>query len=400
MVGHKIVGSVEDCDLVIINTCTVTSAAAADSRRLSRQAHRQNPKAQIVLTGCWSTLEADQAMELPGVVRVIDNDQKDLLVPEILNLDGNLSLEPNIRYPVRGTRARTRAFIKTQDGCDNSCTFCITTIARGKAKSIPPKQVIQEIHAAEAAGVKEIVLTGVQLSAYGKDREDIRSLKSFVETVLGQTEIPRLRLSSLEPWELDSDFFELWSDLRVCRHLHLPLQSGSAKTLRRMGRPILPSGYAQLVDLARQTIPSLAVTTDIIVGFPGETDEEFEESLAFIDAMSFTRAHVFSYSPRRGTPAFLLPRRIPKQIAQERNKIVRERVSGSSLTFKKEFLGKELTVLWEKASQLRNKAWEMKGLSDNYLQVRAVAEENLWNKMSLVKITGIEEGTLIATIHE
>jgi threonylcarbamoyladenosine tRNA methylthiotransferase MtaB len=399
MVGHKIVDSAEDCDLVVINTCTVTSAAAADSRRLTRQAHRQNPEAQIVLTGCWSTLEAEQAMQLPGVIQVINNADKDHLVLQILDVDEKLNLEPNIRYPVRGSRARTRAFIKTQDGCDNSCTFCITTIARGRSKSVPPDQVIQEIRAAEAAGLKEAVLTGVQLTAYGKDREDVKSLKSLVENILNQTEIPRLRLSSLEPWEINADFFELWSNSRLCRQLHLPLQSGSTKTLRRMGRPIMPSGYAQLISDARKAIPSIAVTTDIIVGFPGETDEEFEESLSFIDRMSFARAHVFSYSPRPGTPAYQLPNRIPKIITQERSRLVRDRVSASSLLFKQGFLDKELIVLWENASYIDDEGWEMKGLTDNYLQVRALAEDNLWNKLSLVKVSVIEGDVLIAEIR-
>jgi len=399
MVGHEIVGSVEESDLVVINTCTVTSAAAADSRRITRQTHRKNLNAQIVLTGCWSTLEEENALKLPGVIKVVNNSDKDQLVPLILNLpQEEFDLEPTIRYPVQGLRARTRAFIKAQDGCDNSCTFCITTVARGDGMSVSPKQVIQEIQAAIAAGIQEVVLTGVQLTAYGKDREDDYTLRSLVGSILHHTDIPRLRLSSLEPWEIASEFFQLWTDPRLCRQLHLPLQSGSVTTLRRMGRPITPKAYEHLISQAREMIPSVAITTDIIVGFPGETEAEFEQSLSFIDQMAFAQAHVFTYSPRTGTPAFRLPNRIPNDISRQRNKIVRDTVARSSKRFKEDFIGEELCALWETAAPLDHEKWEMKGLTDNYLRVRAIASRNLWNQISSIRISRVVENELFAKI--
>jgi threonylcarbamoyladenosine tRNA methylthiotransferase MtaB len=399
MAGHEIAHSVEESDLVVINTCTVTSAAAADSRRLTRQAYRRNPNARIVLTGCWSTLEREEAQKFPGVIQVIDNSDKDQLVEHVLNLPENETLlEPTVRYPLHGRRARTRAFIKVQDGCDNSCTFCITTIARGDARSVSQSRVIHEVQAAAAAGIQEVVLTGVQLTAYGKDRNNGYNLETLVKSILAHTEIPRLRLSSLEPWEIERNFFQLWKDPRMCRQLHLPLQSGSTTTLRRMGRPITPQAYADLISKAREKIPSVAITTDILVGFPGETEAEFEQSLSFIDQIGFARAHVFTYSPRPGTPAYRLPQRVPVQISRKRNKIVRDTVAKSSLKFRGSFLGKTLIALWEKATPLDDNNWEMQGLTDNYLRVRAIASSNLWNHLSPIQILKVEENDLFSEI--
>jgi threonylcarbamoyladenosine tRNA methylthiotransferase MtaB len=399
LVGHEIVDSVENSDLVIINTCTVTSAAAADSRKIIRQAHRKNPEAQIVLTGCWSTLEEAEARNFSGVIHVVHNSTKDQLVPMILNLpEGESDLEPRIRYPLQGLRARTRAFIKVQDGCNNSCTFCLTTIARGAAKSIPPDQIHNEVRAAIAAGIQEVVLTGVQLTAYGVDRQDNYNLKSLVRSVLDHTDIPRLRLSSLEPWGVKSDFFQLWTDPRLCRQLHLPLQSGSAHTLRRMGRPISPESYTRLIDEAREMIPHVAITTDIIVGFPGETEAEFNQSLTFIDQTAFAQAHVFTYSPRKGTPAFRLPDRVPNKIARKRNKVVQDTVARSSKVYKEGFLNRRLSALWETSLPLDHNNWELRGLTDNYLRVRAIADNNLWNHLSPIRVLKVGEKELLCEI--
>jgi threonylcarbamoyladenosine tRNA methylthiotransferase MtaB len=399
MLGHEIVGTADESDLIVINTCTVTTRAAADSRAMVRQAHRKNPQARIVLTGCWSTLEEKKALDLPGVVRVVSNDEKDHLASIILDQPGeNFDIEPIIRYPVPGVRMRTRAFIKAQDGCDNHCTFCITTTARGPSRSMPQEQIIAEIRSAVAGGVKEAVLTGVQLTAYGKDLSGNIHLKSLIKSILDHTDIPRLRLSSLEPWEVGADLFELWESERLCRQLHLPLQSGSDTTLRRMGRPITTQKFASLAAQARQKIPSIALTTDIIVGFPGETDREFQETLVFVKEMRFAQAHVFVYSPRPGTPAVLLPNRVPIPISRDRSKQVREIQKRSSMDFRKTFLGKQLTALWEVASPQKEGKWELRGMTDNYLRVRAIGDQNLWNKLSCVHILECESDGLKAEI--
>lgn len=399
MVGHEIVSEVEESDLVIINTCTVTSAAASDSRAQARQAYKRNPNARIILTGCWSTLEKQEAMDLPGVIRVIDNSEKDQLAPHILNLpQEKFDLEPSIRYPVPGVRMRTRAFIKAQDGCDNKCTFCIITIARGPARSRVPDQIIHEIQSAVVGGAQEAVLTGVQLTAYGKDLANRINLKTLIESILHHTDIPRLRLSSLEPWGLDGDFYDLWNNKRLCRQLHLPLQSGSKTILRRMGRPISPQKYASVVHQAREKIPSIAITTDIIVGFPGETENEFHETLTFIKEIRFAQAHVFVFSPRPGTSAIRLPNKIPRNISRQRSKQIREVIKQSAKAYRKRFIGEDLVVLWETATPLDENKWEMRGITDNYLRVRSLAHHNFWNQLTPVRILSCENEELQAEI--
>jgi len=387
MLGHQIVGKEEECDVVILNTCTVTSAAASDSRSLARQAYRKNPSAKIVLTGCWSTLEEDHALRLPGVIKVIPNKDKDKLVSIFLNHpQENIDFAPTPRIPIPGVRSRTRAFIKAQDGCDNRCTYCVTTLARGPARSIPEEQIINEIQSARNGGAQEAVLTGVQLTAYGKDLAGSDNLEKLIKSILKNTEIPRLRLSSLEPWQIRKDLFDLWENARLCRQLHLPLQSGSETTLRRMGRPISPQRYASLLAQARDKIPGIAITTDIIVGFPGETEEEFQETLDFVTEMHFAHGHVFIYSPRPGTSAFLLPDRVPNQIARLRSKLIRDVLEQSAGDYIQSHLGKELVALWETAISNNQNQWEMKGLTDNYLRVHSMNEQNLWNKLTPVRI--------------
>ncbi len=397
--GHELVATAEASDLVVINSCSVTAAAAADSRAHVRRAHRQNPQAGIVLTGCWSSVEPEEAAKLPGVIHVIPNPSKDSLVPDLLGLPvKTFDREPLMREPIPGKRKRTRAFIKVQDGCDNRCTFCLTTIARGAARSLPIHRVLDEVNHAIAGGAQEVVLSGVQLSAYGRDLDKNIDLVSLVESVLTHTDIPRVRLSSLEPWSLPDRFFDLWQDTRLCRHLHLPMQSGCSTTLRRMGRPITPATYAELVDSARSSIPYLALTTDLIAGFPGETDAEFAQNLDFVSRMGFSSAHVFTYSPRPGTAAARLPDQVHPRVARQRSIELREEIARSQLDFLQRYLGKTLTVLWERSTPSSGGQWEHVGLSDNYLRVIATAPSNKQNQLSRVIPQRIDGITLQAVI--
>ena len=232
--GHEIVPTADKAELAVVNTCTVTSQAAADSRSTVRRIARAGVN-EIIATGCWATLQPEKAGILPNVLRVVDNAHKDALVPETLNLPLTaFDLEPIAREPLPGLRQRTRAFIKVQDGCDNHCTFCITTLARGEGHSRPLADVIADVQSALDGDTKEIVLTGVHLGSWGQEWGI--HLRDLVKAILTHTDTPRLRLSSLEPWDLDADFFSLWEDERLCQHLHLPLQSGCATTLKRMAR--------------------------------------------------------------------------------------------------------------------------------------------------------------------
>ena len=399
-VGHVLVSDPSDADLAVINTCTVTSAAAADSRKKIRGMSRAGVP-EVVVTGCWSTMEPENASKLINVIRNVNNAEKDNLVPLILDKPPEMfDTAPLVRTPIPGSRLKTRAFIKVQDGCDNRCTFCITTIARGSGKSLSIGLVLREIQAALDGGAKEIVLTGVHMGSWGNDFQKPNSFTALVKTILKDTDIPRLRLSSLEPWDIDEGFFDLWSDNRLARHLHLPLQSGSAKILYRMARKITPEVYADLLVAAREAIPGVAITTDVIVGFPGETDDEFSESLTFVEEMKFARGHVFTYSERPGTTAARMSGTVPHPLRKNRNALMRKALEKSEGKYQTDFLGHKVVALWETANRTHSEEWSLTGLSDNYLRISAKSPENRWNQFDHVKLNGIKGKTIIGQILE
>ncbi len=384
--GHEVVERPEQADLVVVNTCAVTQAAASDSRQKIRQAAHAGA-GQVVVTGCWSTLEPQAAAALPGVGQVVPNAAKDDLVLRVLQAEPELFEREFVeREPLPGARLRTRAFIKVQDGCDNRCTFCVTTLARGAGRSRPAGLVIKDIHAALAGGAQEIVLTGVHLGSWGQDFETPQYLRHLIAAVLAESDTPRLRLSSLEPWDLDPEFFALWQDSRLCRHLHLPLQAGSAGVLRRMARKTTPESFARLVEAARLAIPQVAITTDVIVGFPGESQAEFAEGRAFIEEMQFAGGHVFSYSPRPGTAAARMPNPVPAAIKKQRSAELHALFAQGAARFARQFTGQELGVLWENNAAYGPQGWRMSGLTDNYLRVTAYAPRHLWNQITPVLI--------------
>ena len=398
LAGHTLTSSAERADLIVINTCTVTAAAASDSRQKIRQFARSS-SGQIIVTGCWATLCPRETADLPGVSQVIGNHEKDHLVPIVLNTSFTDFSHPFIpREPIPGNRLRTRAFIKVQDGCDNHCTYCITRIARGVGRSRRINAVLEEIHSALEGGTQEIVLTGVHLGSWGYDFESPSHLSNLISAILSETDTPRLRLSSLEPWDISSDFFEHWQSPRICRHLHLPLQSGSDATLRRMGRRITPQAYLDLVSQASATIPGVAITTDIITGFPGETEAEFSESAAFVKQMAYAGGHVFTYSDRPGTAAARLPDQIQHSISKQRNARMREILQESSSTFREFHLGQDLRVLWEKATPVDVNQWELSGLTDNYMRVSAILPSPCNNQVMNIHITGIKPGGLVGEV--
>lgn len=419
--GHTLAPTPQDADLVVVNTCAVTQAAASDSRQKIRQAARSGAH-QIVVTGCWSTLNPQEAADLAGVSQVVPNAVKDRLVPDLLQAPAELfDLEPLRRMPVPGARQRTRAFIKVQDGCNNRCTFCITTIARGRARSRTIPEILADIRgvlqgspdgrAPDAltlppgtseglisGAAQEIVLTGVHLGSWGHDLQPRANLHHLVQAILHQTETPRLRLSSLEPWDLDAELFSLWEDKRLCRHLHLPLQSGCAATLRRMRRKTTPEDFARLVDSARSLIPDVAITTDLIAGFPGEDETEFSESLAFVQAMRFAGGHVFTYSARPGTVAARQAAQVPHALRKERGGCLRAVLAESAGDYRAGFLGQELPVLWESATALGPQGWRLSGLTDNYLRVSAWSPQPLINQITPVYLSEATGDSILGDI--
>lgn len=395
--GHEIVASPESAALAVVNTCAVTNDAASVSRSKIRQIGRAGVN-EIIVTGCWATLQPQAAASLPNVLQVVPNAQKDDLVASTLNLQ-TFDLEPISRQPLPGLHRRTRAFIKVQDGCDNHCTFCVTTLARGESRSRSVADVIVDVQAALDGGTNEIVLTGVHLGSWGQDfSTSLKAsfgahLRDLIQAILRETDTPRLRLSSLEPWDLDADFFSLWAPSsgsgRLMPHLHLPLQSGSESTLRRMARKTTPESFRKLVAAARDVMPDVAITTDIIAGFPGETEEEFAESLDFVKEMDFAGGHVFTYSSRPGTGAAKMKGQVRPELRKKRNHILREALDESERAYRQKFVGRTMSVLWESTSEMGEWGWQMEGLTGNYLRVKAFAAAPRWNELDTVVLTEI-----------
>jgi threonylcarbamoyladenosine tRNA methylthiotransferase MtaB len=320
--------------------------------------------------------------QIEGVDLVLGNEQKPHLL-RLLKESGCLSNPPLIKSSTSYRPTfRTRAFIKVQDGCDNFCAYCIVPIVRGREKSLPVEQVVAEVRQRVAQGYKEAVLTGVKIGAYNGDGVNLRGL---LEHILAETDVARLRLSSLQPQEVTPELIRLWHDQRLCRHFHLSLQSGSDGVLSRMKRCYSASDYQESVALIRNIVAEAAITTDIMVGFPGETSAEFEQSFNFCRQMEFARIHVFSYSTRQGTQAAQMPQQVGDRAKKQRSQKILALAKESIQTFNRQFLGRAMPVLWEKRSG--DGIWS--GLTDNYIKVYTKSDEDLTNKLLPVKLAEV-----------
>ncbi|WP_428265816.1 tRNA (N(6)-L-threonylcarbamoyladenosine(37)-C(2))-methylthiotransferase MtaB [Haliangium sp.] len=425
--GHRVLAQPEQAQVVVVNTCAVTAEAARKSRKLVGGLHRRNPEARLVLTGCFAELEPTRAAALAGVDLVVGNGDKDRLVAEVaeaFEVPGMpaLAAEPDSAHAYREC-GRTRAFIKVQDGCKNRCTFCIVTIARGQERSRAIDEVVAEIQSLAAAGYQEAVLTGVHLGGYGRDLGT--DLARLVREVLARTDIPRLRLSSLEPWDLPAGFFALWHDRRLMPHLHLPLQSGSDRILQRMARRSSTRDFTALVEDARAAIPDLTVTTDMIVGFPGEGEAEWAETMAYVDGIGFAHVHIFPYSPREGTTAARLDGQVPGPVKRERSRQMHALAADMKRAHLARFAGQTREVLWEGEGEPRAAgtsttgatatdtggaveagaapAWHrFGGYTDNYLRVETAvpAGVSLDNRITPARLLGVHGELLRAETVE
>lgn len=387
--GYTVTESPEDADVVVVNTCAVTRDATKESRKMVRQLHRQSEQAEIVVTGCYAHIQPDTIQTLPGVKQVISNFDKDHLVPLVTGQP--FELEPLQRHYIPA--GHTRAFIKVQDGCDNKCTFCMTTIARGHSRSRPLEAVIREVQFMVGGGYQEIVLTGVNLVSYGQDSG--LSLTALLQSLLESTDVPRIRLSSLEPWDLDENFFRLWENPRMCRHLHLPLQSGCDQTLKRMLRRTSQAEFREIVQMARQAAPEIAISTDLIVGFPGETEHEFAESYAFAAEMDFMKIHVFPYSAMPGTPAARMKGQLDKLTAKDRVRQIQQLSDEGGRRFFARFLGQTMPVLWEGVRGASEAGFLHTGFTDNYIRVETTHPEVLTNTLTPTKLVYLTEGDVM-----
>lgn len=389
--GYTVTDSAEEADLVVVNTCAVTQDATKESRKLVRHMHRQNDRAEIVVTGCYAHIAPETIQILPGVKQVVNNFDKDHLVPMVTGQP--FELEPLQRHYVPGTAGHTRAYIKVQDGCDNKCTFCMTTLARGHSRSRPLEEIIREVQMVSGGGYQEVVLTGVNLVAYGQDFG--LSLTQLLHALLQTTDIPRIRLSSLEPWDLDEHFFRLWENPRLCRHLHLPLQSGCDRTLKRMLRRTSQAEFRNIVQMARQAAPEIALSTDFIVGFPGETEEEFAESYAFAADMDFMKIHVFPYSAMPGTPAARMKGQIDKHTAKNRVRQIQQLSEDGGRRFYTRFVGQTMPVLWEGVRGAADSGFLHTGLTDNFIRVEVTAPEVLTNTITPTKLVYLTQSDVM-----
>ncbi|MFY9826413.1 MAG: tRNA (N(6)-L-threonylcarbamoyladenosine(37)-C(2))-methylthiotransferase MtaB [Thermoanaerobaculia bacterium] len=377
--GHEVVGSLAEADLHVVNSCTVTGTAARSSRKA---VGRGRGRLRTVLTGCWATESPEKAARLAGVDLVVPNAEKDHLLARVHAAFPGLSEAASIPCSP-ALASHTRALVKIEDGCNMRCAFCIIPFTRGPQRSRPLGEVVAEVGDRVREGYQEVVITGVQISAW---RWETDRLADLVEAILAGTDVPRLRLTSIAPWDLDERLLGLWSDRRLCRHLHLSLQSGSTATLRRMHRPYTAESYLALLAQVRAAVPGVAVTTDVIVGFPGETEAEFAESLATVESATFAKIHVFPFSTRPGTEAGTMPGQVPPEKKRERMDRMLAAAARAEQDFHRAHLGTRATVLWE-----RPRDGMGHGLTDNYLRVISLEGAGLWNRFSEVELVGLAE---------
>jgi threonylcarbamoyladenosine tRNA methylthiotransferase MtaB len=345
-------------DLVVLNTCTVTTSADDDVRQTIRRVHRENPAARILVTGCYAQRAPEELAAMPGVQWVVGNSHKTqiaelvTLAPEGTPYHGNIHVgdifaqHDFLSAPVEDAAGdRTRPNLKIQDGCNNRCSFCIIPFVRGRSRSAPAEQVVAQVRGL-AERYREIVLSGINLGRWGREPGSRMRLADLIRLLLAETGVERLRLSSVEPMDFSDDLLGLMTESpRIAKHVHAPLQSGSDRILRQMHRKYRPRHYADRVWKARRSMPEAAIGADVMVGFPGESEADFEESRAFIESLPFTYLHVFTYSERPGTPAATEAGSVPMLVRKERNRVLRELAAGKNLAFRQRMVGRTVSAV-------------------------------------------------------
>ncbi len=429
--GFEAVPFRADADVYVVNTCTVTHRTDRDARRLARQARRRRSDAVIILTGCCAEMHADR-LEALGVADVVaGNDAK----PDLARLAAARLAERGRRVPEGRTRDaerlvrrfpdNTRAFVKVQEGCDAACAYCIITIARGPSRSVPPETVLRQIELLARSGHPEVVLVGTHLGAYGRDLgARAPDLAELVRRTCDLDAVPRVRLSSIEPCEVSDELVEmvcaggralapdrngldgghyrlqlhsLPGRGKVCRHLHIPLQSGCDATLKRMNRPYDRAYYRDLVEGIVAREPRVCIGADVLTGFPGETDEEFEHTLDFVRALPVAYLHVFTYSERPGTPAAGMPGSVNPEVRKRRTHMLRDLSRQKMRRFATVAVGERLGVVVETP---RDEAGRLTGISDNYLRVAFEGPDELVGRLAAVDVTASEDGAVAGSLAE
>ncbi|MGK0270154.1 MAG: threonylcarbamoyladenosine tRNA methylthiotransferase MtaB [Cocleimonas sp.] len=376
--GHNIVINADEADVVVVNTCAVTTEATKKSRKLMNRLHRENPQSKVVVSGCYATLEEEQVAMRSGVDLVVNNADKDELPRRVMDAFSDNTMPLNAMEPDQSSlflRGKHRAFIKIQDGCRYRCTFCIVTVARGAERSRNLDEIVSEVNNLHQQGVQEIVLTGVHVGGYGSDIDS--SLYQLVTTLLSDTDIPRIRFASVEPWDLPEPFFALFENRRLMPHMHLPLQSGADTVLRRMSRRCKIGDFSDLVQQARNAIPGFNVTTDIIVGFPGETDDEWNMTMDNVEAIGFGHIHIFSYSPRDGTKAAGLANPVDEAVKKFRSNQLHALAESLKQQFHEKYLNTNVDILWEGQKKDENGRLVFTGYTPNFCKVESNGDNDV-----------------------
>ncbi len=418
--GLKRASAAVEAEVVILNTCTVTASADQDARAAIRRIHRENPAARILVTGCYAQRAPDELSALPGVSLVVGNSHKHELASYAAPLTSNggfVALDQIAQNPASnvivgdifahtelmaapvfesGSFEKTRPNLKVQDGCNNRCSFCIIPSVRGRSRSLKLDQVLREVGGLVANGYREIILSGINLGRWGRELTPRMNFAAMLRAILEQTAIEKIRISSVEPMDWTNEVIELVaSSSRICKHAHVPLQSGSDRILRKMHRKYRPWHYADRIERIRRAMPDAAIGADVMVGFPGETDDDFELTRALIERLPFTYLHVFTYSSRPGTPSAEMPEQVPVQIARERNRVLRELAAKKKRRFMELFVGRELEAI-----TLTHFDGEFtEALTDNYLrlQLQGRRQANEWRR---VLVTGLATDEVIGLVAD
>ena len=403
--GYEIVGIDEEADVYVINTCTVTNFGDKKSRQLIRKVKRQNENAIVAVVGCYAQTAPKELMEIAGVNLVIGTKDRAQIVEMVEQYDRANGVENHVSdimkervfepLSIQKLANRTRAYLKIQDGCSQYCSYCIIPYARGPIRSREPQEVVVEVKRLAENGFKEVVLTGIHVASYGKDRKDT-SLLDILKQVHEVEGIERIRFSSIEPNVVTEEFAQTMAALpKVCDHFHLSLQSGCDKTLKEMNRKYDTEKYRQAAATLRKYLPKVALTTDIIVGFPGETEEDFRESYAFAEEIGFAKIHVFPYSPKRGTPAAARKDQLLNAVKAERSHTLIQLSDKMAAEFLADAVGTDAEVLYERA--VGEGIYE--GHTTNYMKVHGRSETDLTNRIAKTHITRAEGEMLFGDVE-
>lgn len=403
--GYTTVQFEAKADVYVINTCTVTHLGDRKSRQMIRRARRRNSEAVIVVAGCYAQVAAEDVMSMPAVDLVIGTHSRERL-PELVEqaklgrINSVTPLEGKVAFDnlaVGQSPEHTRAFLKVQEGCRQFCSYCIVPYARGPLYSRPLAEAVSAAQKMVAQGFREVVLTGVHLGCYGFDFTEDLALSDLVRALAAVDGLARIRISSIEPTEVTADLIEVMLDNpNVCHHLHIPLQSGDDDVLQRMNRKYNKMEFLRLAEWLRMQISDIALTTDVMVGFPGETEEQFSNTMQVVRKAAFSRLHVFKYSPRRGTPAAKYPQQVPPPVKNERSQRLTELGQELASKYQQGFLEQEVNVLFEEEVG----ANQVAGLTEHYVRVKAAGSDQMLGKIVPVRITALTAEGLLGILSE